>query len=91
MDTLDDVLSVDFIQEIMNYVDDNPVLRRFADASCTYLIGHSRVRACACLSHADLHNRGWSFMRLPQRLDSITRAPSLASGRRNEAHRFLLV
>lgn len=43
VDTLDDVLSVDFIQEIMNYVEDNPVLRRFADASCTYLIGHSRV------------------------------------------------
>ena len=43
MDNLDDVISVKFIQEIMDWCGSHAVLSRVSDTSRVYLCGHSRV------------------------------------------------
>jgi hypothetical protein len=40
---MDDVLSVAFIQEILNYAEEDRVFRGLADPRHAYLLGHSRV------------------------------------------------
>ena len=44
MDNLDDVISVKFIQEIIDWCGSHPVIARVSDTSRVYLCGHSRVR-----------------------------------------------
>ncbi len=44
MDNLDDVISVKFIQEIIDWCGSHPVISRVSDTSRVYLCGHSRVR-----------------------------------------------
>lgn len=44
VDNLDDVISVKFIQEIMDWCGSHPVISRVSDTSRVYLCGHSRVR-----------------------------------------------
>ncbi len=52
VDNLDDVISVKFIQEIIDWCSSHPVISRVSDTSQVYLCGHSRVRqqACCCTS-----------------------------------------
>jgi len=44
VDNLDDVISVKFIQEIIDWCGSHPVISRVSDTSRVYLCGHSRVR-----------------------------------------------
>lgn len=50
VDNLDDVLSVKFIQEIMDWCGSHPVISRVSDTSRVYLCGHSRVNFISPMS-----------------------------------------
>ena len=43
VDNLDDVISVKFIQEIIDWCGSHPVISKVSDTSRVYLCGHSRV------------------------------------------------
>lgn len=43
VDNLDDIISVKFIQEIIDWCGSHPVISRVSDTSRVYLCGHSRV------------------------------------------------
>lgn len=48
VDNLDDIISMKFIQEIIDWCGSHPVISRVSDTSRVYLCGHSRVRRHIC-------------------------------------------
>lgn len=42
MESLDDVVSMNLVQEIIDWTETDPLMRRIANSRNVYLIGHSR-------------------------------------------------
>ena len=46
LDSLDDIVSVDMISEIVDWAEQDALLSKICNTSCTFLCGHSRVSWC---------------------------------------------